>query len=93
MSYSGAGFELDNWIDISGLCQKAVMNDLAFVKVQIEGFSFLKRIKSLKYSWSDKLGTIGGTLGLFTGFSFLAVVEIMYWILINLINITKSNTT
>ena len=68
------------------------MNDLALVKVQIEGLSFLKTIKSLKYSWSDKLGTIGGTLVLFTGFSFLAVVEMMYWILITLINITKSNT-
>ena len=31
-------------------------------------------------TWADALSGIGGTLGGFTGFSFLSFVEIVYWI-------------
>ena len=31
-------------------------------------------------TWADALSGIGGTLGGFTGFSFLSFIEIIYWI-------------
>ena len=50
----------------------------------MEKDSYIKMKKSLKYNTTIKLGTIGGTIGLFTGFSFMALVEIAYWILVTL---------
>ncbi len=33
-----------------------------------------------KATFSDKVSSIGGTLGLFTGFSITSLVEIVFWI-------------
>ena len=42
-------------------------------------------------SFSDKLGVIGGTIGLFSGFSFVALFEFYYWIVVTLIKYFKSS--
>ena len=42
-------------------------------------------IQSERISTSEKIGSIGGTLGLFTGFSFLAAVEMIYWAITTLV--------
>ena len=36
-------------------------------------------IKDQRSSLSDKISSIGGTLGLFTGFSILSIIEMVYW--------------
>ena len=36
-------------------------------------------IQSERFITSEKIGSIGETLGLFTGFSSLAAVEMIYW--------------
>ena len=63
-------------------CREMFKNDVAHVVIKMENQSLMKLKKSLKYNTTIKLGTIGGTIGLFTGFSFMALVEIAYWIII-----------
>ena len=72
-SYSGVDY-----------CIHELMTNMAKVTIEIDGFSYLSRVQSLRYSISDKIGTIGGLLGLFTGFSFLALVEIFYWMIVTI---------
>lgn len=36
--------------------------------------------KTQKVSFSDRLGIIGGTIGLFTGMSLISIVEALFWI-------------
>lgn len=61
------------------LCQNLYESDIAVVEIQIEGQSYVKMRQSLRVTFTDKLGTIGGTLGICTGFSVLALVEALYW--------------
>ena len=65
-------------------CELSFKKDIAIVKIQIEGQSHVKMRRSLKNTFGDKLGMLGGTLGLFTGFSFMAFVEIVYWFIITI---------
>ena len=65
-------------------CQEMFKQDIAHVVIKMESQSFTKMKKSLKYNTTIKLGTIGGTIGLFTGFSFMALVELAYWIIVTL---------
>ena len=34
----------------------------------------------MRVSFTDKLGSIGGMLGLFSGFSLMAIIELIHWI-------------
>ena len=63
-------------------CREVFSTDFAMIEIKIEDESFIKMKKSLKFNTTIKLGTIGGTIGLFTGFSFMALVEIAYWFLV-----------
>ena len=65
-------------------CKEIFSKDIAIVQLKMEKDSYIKMKKSLKYNTTIKLGTIGGTIGLFTGFSFMALVEIAYWVLVTL---------
>ena len=67
-------------------CRQSLQKDIAMIEVQIEGQSFIRMRQSLRKTLGDKLG---GTLGLFTGFSFMAIVELIYWILVTLQRIFK----
>ena len=65
-------------------CRQIFKEDVAHVVIKMENQSLMKMKKSLKYNTTIKLGTIGGTIGLFTGFSFMALVELAYWIIITI---------
>ena len=62
------------------LCEKIRKEDVAIVVVKLEGPTFIRYKRSLRVTFIDKLSSIGGTLGLFTGFSLLAVMELLHWI-------------
>ena len=70
-------------------CKEIFTQDVAIIEIKMEKQSLIKMKKSLKYNMTIKLGTIGGTMGLFTGFSFMALVEIFYWIIITLTKVLK----
>ena len=65
-------------------CRHYIRNDFAIIKIRIQGSSYLKRVQKLKYSDADKFAIVGGTLGLFTGFSFIVIFELFYWLVITL---------
>ena len=72
-------------------CYDYVSKGYARVTVKMAGSSYLRRSQSITVSFSDKLGVIGGTVGLFSGFSFVALFEFGYWIFITLIKFFKSS--
>ena len=52
---------------------------LHFVQISFATPSFDRIIKDQKANLETKLSTIGGTMGLLTGFSIISVVEIIYF--------------
>ena len=63
----------------AAMCKNIYQKDKAKVTVKLEGRSFTQLKRSLRVTFSEKLGFIGGTLGLFSGFSLLAIMEMMHW--------------
>ena len=64
----------------SDLCKKIQNEDRIKITVAIKGSTFMALKRSLRVSFTDKLGSIGGTMGLFSGFSLLAIMELIHWI-------------
>ena len=62
------------------LCQSYVQNYISFISVESPTTSITKSNREKKLSFNDQLGTIGGTLGLFTGMSLLSMVEVFFFI-------------
>ena len=52
---------------------------LRFVKIQFDTSTFDKITKDQAAKFVDILSTIGGTMGLLTGFSIISGVEILYF--------------
>ena len=57
-------------------CRSYLKHEYAHVTIRIDGTTYLKRVKSLKYTETDKFAVVGGTLGLFSGFSFIVIFEL-----------------
>ena len=74
--------DLDISENIRNWCQTSFKKDIAIIEVEIADQSFVKMRQSIKTTLGAKVGELGGTLGLFTGFSFMAFVEIIYWVLL-----------
>ena len=62
------------------LCEQITAKDKASLLIRLEGPTFMTLKRSLRVTFADKLGSIGGTLGLFSGFSLLAIMELIHWI-------------
>ena len=54
------------------------------LRVRFGGFSALKITKGLKANWVDKASHFGGTVGLFTGVSYITLFEVINIIIISL---------
>ena len=67
------------------LCKTFVENYVSFVSVESATTSVIMSEKDQKVSFYDQLGTIGGTLGLFTGMSALSLVEVVF-LIVSLVN-------
>ena len=65
-------------------CKRYIKNEYAHVRVRIDGSSYLRHGAGLKYTESDKFALIGGTVGLFSGFSVLVVIEVIHWLFITI---------
>ena len=64
----------------SKICKERWAYDKTRVELRLEGPTFMTLRRSLRVTFADKLGSIGGTLGLFSGFSLLAIMELIQWI-------------
>ena len=81
----------DIWDDhVDDLCKSYVSSQFARIHVRLDGTTHLRRLQSLRYSLGDKLAIIGGTFGLFSGFSFIALFEALHWILVTVYNLVWS---
>ena len=69
------------------VCKSYIKNEYAHVRVRIDGSTFVRTGAGLKYSIADKFALIGGTLGLFTGFSLLVMFEGILWLFITIMRI------
>lgn len=75
-------FSPDN--HVMSICRKYIRSEYARITIRIDGSSYLRRVQSLKHGDADKFAIIGGTLGLFTGFSFIVIFELFYWIVLTI---------
>ena len=62
------------------LCKQIQNEDKIRITIRLEGSTFMELKRFLRVSFTDQLGSIGGTLGLFSGFSLLAIVELIHWV-------------
>ena len=63
------------------ICRRALKQNMAIVSVKFGSPRYMRTVMSKRYSLSDKIGTLGGTLSLFTGMSFLSVFELAFWLI------------
>ena len=66
--------------------------NLRYIKVEFgtPNFDIITKDKAAK--WQDQLSTIGGTMGLLTGFSIISGVEIGYFAVKIIFHLIKKNT-
>ena len=64
------------------------MTQLHWVRIYFDTPTFDKITKDQKANFETKLSAIGGTMGLLTGFSLISGVEILYFVVKKLLNIT-----
>ena len=63
------------------LCKDYVAKYVAFVGIDSPSRSVMSLKRDKKYSFNDKLGTIGGTLGLILGVSLTSIVEVLFLVI------------
>ena len=66
------------------LCKAFVQKYVSLLTVESPSTSVIRSRREKRFSFNDQLGTIGGTLGLFTGISLLSMVEVfvLFYILV-----------
>ena len=67
---------------------------LKMVQIYFNTQTYDKVVKDVKVTMEAQLGLIGGTMGLFTGFSILSGVEIVYYFIMffmRLVNTSKAD--
>jgi hypothetical protein len=62
------------------LCYQFVEKYVALVSVESPTSTVAKSAREPRVTFMDQLGTIGGTLGLFTGMSLLSMIEIVFFL-------------
>ncbi len=77
--------EVANYTGVSAslqtkMCVAAFETQLSELTVEIAKPRVLEIVKDIKVTFPDMLGTIGGTIGLFTGLSLVSVIEVIYWV-------------
>jgi len=62
---------------------------LRVVRIYFDTATYDEIVKDVSVTLADQLGAIGGTMGLFAGFSFLSALEIVYFLVKYLISVVK----
>ena len=79
-----------------GVCKQFTVENHAYIIMYIREPTMIQLIKDVRLSFDDKLGIFGGTIGVFTGISFITMMELIYWVLIAVIErfkVTKMSPT
>ena len=59
--------------------RKKPYHPLQLVQIYFDTATYDEIVKDVSVTLADQLGVIGGTMGLFAGFSFLSAVELLYF--------------
>ena len=62
---------------------------LRVVQIYFDTATYDENVKDVSVTLADQLGAIGGTMGLFAGFSFLSALEIVYFLMKALLSAAK----
>ena len=66
---------------------------LKYVRIYFGAWTFNRVTKDRAVKFIDEISAIGGTLGLFTGFAIMSAVEIVYFGVKIILQITKEIST
>ena len=67
--------------DIEYKTTRKPYHPLQVVQIYFDTVTYDEIVKDVSVTLADQLGAIGGTMGLFAGFSFLSAVEVLYFLL------------
>ena len=76
------------------LCSNFIKKFVSIIKVESPTSTITKSAREVRVTFIDQIGTVGGTLGLFTGMSILSMVEVVFFLLKfirNLFNINEED--
>ena len=76
-------------------CKKYSLENNANIILYVKEPTMIQLIKDVRLSFADKLGIFGGTIGVFTGISFITMIELAYWVVVAIMEkckTAKSNT-
>ena len=62
---------------------------LQVVQIYFDTATYDEIVKDVSVTLADQIGAIGGTMGLFAGFSFLSAVEVLYFLVKYLLKLVK----
>ena len=65
--------------NLTGICNELASQNNAQIVMYIKESTMIQLIKDVPLSFADKLGIFGGTIGVFTGISFITMIELVYW--------------
>ena len=75
------------------LCEKLTSGNYAYLIIYVEKPTMMQLIKDIKLTVEDKMGIFGGTIGVFTGITFITIIEFCYWIIVTIYDkLTSLNT-
>ena len=74
-------FQLSDHTWKDGVTKSAPYHPLQVVQIFFDTATYDKIEKDVSVTFGDQLGAIGGTLGLFAGFSIISGVEILYFVI------------
>ena len=75
--------ELATRLSNGSLCKEYVTKYVVLISVESPTSSIVKsKRESYTVTFNDQMGTIGGTLGLFTGMSILSIIEVIFLFII-----------
>ena len=64
-------------------------HQLQVVQIYFDTATYDEIVKDVSVTLADQLGAIGGTMGLFAGFSFLSAVEVLYFLVKYMLELVK----
>ena len=66
-----------------------VERNIAKITMEISEPTVTNVQRDIKVTFVDQLGTIGGTLGLFCGLSIVSLLELVYYLLLSVTQLTR----
>ena len=71
-------------------CRYKMQRDLAILTIELDSLEVQKVVRAISVNDFDRLGYIGGSLGLFNGFSLYVLAELVFWLSWLIFNILRS---